>query len=80
MLIQTPKRRLMKNIFSSSALILLATVFIMSTTADLADQVIPKGVQVAGPLDAASLSRVDVSGAPIYADSPAAKEYKPPFG
>ncbi len=51
-----------------------------TTTADLADQVLPKGVQVAGPLDAASLNRVDVSGAPIYAESPAAKEYKPPFG
>jgi hypothetical protein len=51
-----------------------------TTTADLADQVLPKGVQVAGPLDAASLNRVDVSGKPIYAESPAAKEYKPPFG
>jgi len=52
----------------------------ISSTNELAEQVIPKGVQVAGPLDAASLNRVDVSGAPIYADSPAAKEYKPPFG
>jgi len=51
-----------------------------TTTADLANQVIPKGVQVAGPLDSESLNRVDVSGAPIYAESPAAKEYKPPFG
>lgn len=51
-----------------------------TTTADLAEQVIPKGVQVAGPLDAASLNRVDVSGAPLYAESAAAKDYKPPFG
>jgi hypothetical protein len=51
-----------------------------TTTADLADQVLPKGVQVAGPLDSASFNKVDVSGKPIYAESPAAKEYKPPFG
>lgn len=51
-----------------------------TTTADLADQVLPKGIQVAGPVDAASLNKVDVSGAPIYAESPAAKDYKPPFG
>ena len=51
-----------------------------TSTADLAEQVLPKGVQVAGPLDAASLNRVEVSGAPLYAESPAAKEYKPPFG
>jgi hypothetical protein len=50
-----------------------------TTTADLASQVIPKGIQVAGPLDAESL-KVEVSGAPIYAESPAAKDYKPPFG
>jgi hypothetical protein len=49
-----------------------------TTTADLANQVIPKGVQVAGPVDAESLSKS--GGEPIYADSPAAKEYKPPFG
>jgi hypothetical protein len=52
----------------------------ISSTSELADQVIPKGVQVAGPLDAASLNRVDVSGAPLYAESSAAKDYKPPFG
>jgi hypothetical protein len=51
-----------------------------TTTADLADQVLPKGIQVAGPVDAASLNKIDVSGAPIYAESPSAKEYKPPFG
>lgn len=51
-----------------------------TSTADLAEQVLPKGVQVAGPLDAASLNRVEVSGAPLYAESPAAKDYKPPFG
>jgi len=52
----------------------------ISSTSELADQVMPKGVQVAGPLDAASLNRVDVSGAPLYAESSAAKDYKPPFG
>ena len=52
----------------------------ISSTSELADQVIPKGVQVAGPLDAASLNRVDVSGAPMYAESSAAKNYTPPFG
>jgi hypothetical protein len=52
----------------------------ISSTNELAEQVIPQGVQVAGPLDAASLNRVDVSGAPIYAESAAAKTYKPPFG
>jgi hypothetical protein len=51
-----------------------------TTTADLAEQVIPKGVQVAGPVDTESLNRVDVSGTPIYAESAAAKDYKPPFG
>ena len=52
----------------------------ISSTSELADQVIPKGVQVAGPIDAASLNRVDVSGAPMYAESSAAKNYTPPFG
>jgi hypothetical protein len=52
----------------------------IGSTSELAEQVIPSGVQVAGPLDAASLNRVDVSGAPIYAESAAAKAYKPPFG
>jgi len=52
----------------------------ISSTNELAEQVIPQGVQVAGPIDAASLNRVDVSGAPIYAESSAAKTYKPPFG
>jgi hypothetical protein len=51
-----------------------------TTTADLADQVLPKGIQVAGPLDSSSINKVEMSGAPIYAESPAAKEYKPPFG
>lgn len=50
-----------------------------TTTAELTEQVIPQGVQVAGPLDAESL-KVDVSGSPIYAESAAAKAYKPPFG
>jgi hypothetical protein len=52
----------------------------ISSTNELAEQVIPQGVQVAGPIDAASLNRVDVSGAPIYAESSAAKSYRPPFG
>jgi hypothetical protein len=52
----------------------------IGSTNELAEQVIPQGVQVAGPIDAASLNRVDVSGAPIYAESAAAKTYKPPFG
>lgn len=52
----------------------------ISSTNELAEQVIPQGVQVAGPIDAASLNRVDVSGAPIYAESSAAKTYRPPFG
>jgi hypothetical protein len=52
----------------------------ISSTNELAEQVIPQGVQVAGPMDAESLNRVDVSGAPIYAESAAAKDYKPPFG
>lgn len=52
----------------------------IGSTSELADQVIPKGVQVAGPIDAASLNRVDVSGAPMYAESSAAKNYTPPFG
>ena len=52
----------------------------ISSTNELAEQVIPKGVQVAGPLDAASFNKVNISGAPIYAESAAAKEYKPPFG
>lgn len=52
----------------------------IGSTNELAEQVLPKGVQVAGPIDAASLNRVDVSGAPLYAESSAAKDYKPPFG
>ena len=52
----------------------------IGSTNELAEQVIPQGVQVAGPVDAASLNRVDVSGAPIYAESSAAKSYRPPFG
>jgi hypothetical protein len=52
----------------------------ISSTSELAEQVIPSGVQVAGPIDAASLNRVDVSGAPMYAESSAAKNYTPPFG
>jgi len=51
----------------------------ISSTNELAEQVIPQGVQVAGPMDAESL-KVNVSGAPIYAESSAAKTYKPPFG
>jgi hypothetical protein len=52
----------------------------IGSTNELAEQVIPQGVQVAGPIDAASLNRVDVSGAPMYAESSAAKTYRPPFG
>jgi hypothetical protein len=51
----------------------------IGSTNELAEQVIPQGVQVAGPMDAESL-KVNVSGAPIYAESSAAKTYKPPFG
>ena len=51
----------------------------ISSTNELAEQAIPQGVQVAGPMDAESL-KVNVSGAPIYAESSAAKTYKPPFG
>jgi hypothetical protein len=52
----------------------------ISSTNELAEQVIPQGVKVAGPLDAESLNKVDVSGKPIYAESAEAKAYKPPFG
>lgn len=52
----------------------------IGSTSELADQVIPKGVQVAGPLDADSFNKVDVSGRPIFAESSAAKNYKPIFG
>jgi hypothetical protein len=52
----------------------------ISSTNELAEQVIPQGVKVAGPMDAESLNKVDVSGKPIYAESAEAKAYKPPFG
>ena len=52
----------------------------ISSTSELAEQVIPQGVQVAGPLDSASFDAGVITGAPIYAESNAAKTYRPPFG